>query len=196
VCWCYVAGLSVGDVVSECHLVGQPLFKYQDDARSNTHKIQPKFRSIETFQVLTVAPSPTATAALPYVQACRQLHHVTPIPTPSAACFTICFSFFYRMYRNRTVCPSRENFTRFAMCQKRLIMSECQSIATLFLLGFVFLNSSRNQEIGQFIFFTKKITLFNWLRLLVLKFLDYFSLIPLHEKYLRYCGASTLVGST
>ena len=58
-CWCYVAGLSVGDVVSECrlmdvltsetcwaiynkalcHLVGQPLFKYQDDARSNTHKI-------------------------------------------------------------------------------------------------------------------------------------------------------------
>ena len=39
-----MAGLSVGDVVSECrlnqcHLVGQPLFKYQDDARSNTHKI-------------------------------------------------------------------------------------------------------------------------------------------------------------
>jgi len=44
-CWFYVAGLSVGDVVSECglnkcHLVGLPLFKYQDDARSNTHKIQ------------------------------------------------------------------------------------------------------------------------------------------------------------
>ena len=45
-CWSYVAGLSVRDVVSECrlnhywpvHLVGLPLFKYQDDARSNTHK--------------------------------------------------------------------------------------------------------------------------------------------------------------
>jgi len=24
---------------SKCHLVGQPLFKYQDNARSNTHKI-------------------------------------------------------------------------------------------------------------------------------------------------------------
>ena len=27
------------DDTSKCHLVGQPLFKYQDDARSNTHKI-------------------------------------------------------------------------------------------------------------------------------------------------------------
>ena len=51
-----IAGMSVGDVVSECrlnhywpvicgpwgfrgHLVGQPLFKYQNDARSNTHKM-------------------------------------------------------------------------------------------------------------------------------------------------------------
>ena len=33
-----MAGLSVGDVVSECHVVGQPLFRYQDDALSNTHK--------------------------------------------------------------------------------------------------------------------------------------------------------------
>ena len=38
-CWCYVAGLSVDDVVSECRLNHWWfLFKYQDDARSNTHK--------------------------------------------------------------------------------------------------------------------------------------------------------------
>jgi len=34
-CFSRVIVLSMGPY--SCHLVGQPLFKYQDDARSNTH---------------------------------------------------------------------------------------------------------------------------------------------------------------
>ena len=63
--------------------------------------------------------------------------------------------FFYRTYRNRTVCLHRVRISHtFAMCHKQLIMSACQSIATLSLY---FRSPWIQQEIRKSAIFTKNI---------------------------------------
>jgi hypothetical protein len=57
--------------------------------------IQFKYLSIDTLRFMPVTHSPAdATAGLYFVGVCRQLQHVTSIHIPSAACFTVCLSFF------------------------------------------------------------------------------------------------------
>ena len=46
---------SMAQIQIKCHLVGQPLFKYQDDARSNTHKIQINIIIVLSCSLLTIA---------------------------------------------------------------------------------------------------------------------------------------------